>query len=88
MHSISPLRSNQPATSVTSRGTENLVAGQDHAHTYAAAMVAIAAGIAAAAGVMGWLHVFQYETTDDAFVDARTVSRSARRLLERSSTFR
>ena len=40
-------------------------------------MVAIAAGIAAAAGVMGWLHVFQYETTDDAFVDARTVAVSS-----------
>jgi membrane fusion protein (multidrug efflux system) len=37
-------------------------------------MVAIAAGIAVAAGVMWWLHVFQYESTDDAFVDARAVA--------------
>jgi membrane fusion protein, multidrug efflux system len=40
-------------------------------------MVAIAAGIAVAAGVMWWLHVFQYESTDDAFVDARTVAVSS-----------
>ena len=77
MHSISPLRSNQPATSSQVAAPKTSWRDRIHAHTYAAAMVAIAAGIAAAAGVMGWLHVFQYETTDDAFVDARTVAVSS-----------
>jgi hypothetical protein len=73
MHSISALGCNQPATS--SQGGAPKPSSRDtiHAHPYAAAMVAIAAGIAAAA-VMWWLHVFQYESTDDAFVDARTVA--------------
>ena len=77
MHSISPLRSNQPATSSQVAAPKTSWRDRIHAHTYAAAMVAIAAGIAAAAGVMGWLHMFQYETTDDAFVDARTVAVSS-----------
>jgi hypothetical protein len=74
MHSISALGCNQPATS--SQGGAPKTSWRDtiHAHPYASAMVAIAAGIAVAAGVMWRLHVFQYESTDDAFVDARTVA--------------
>jgi membrane fusion protein (multidrug efflux system) len=43
-------------------------------HPYAA--LAAAAGIAAvvAGGVMWWLHARDYESTDDAFIDARNVS--------------
>jgi membrane fusion protein (multidrug efflux system) len=40
-------------------------------------MVAIAAATAVAAGAMWWRHLLQYESTDDAFVDARTVAVSS-----------
>jgi membrane fusion protein (multidrug efflux system) len=48
-----------------------------HAHPYAAAMLAIAAVIVVGAGTMWWRHLLQYESTDDAFIDARTVAVSA-----------
>lgn len=41
------------------------------------AAVAIAAVIAIVGGAMWWRHVSQYEWTDDAFVDARSVAVSA-----------
>jgi membrane fusion protein (multidrug efflux system) len=41
------------------------------------AALAIAALIVIVAGVVWWLHARQYETTDDAFIDARTVSISS-----------
>jgi membrane fusion protein (multidrug efflux system) len=41
------------------------------------AAVAVAALIAIAAGVLWWLNASHFESTDDAFIDARTVSISA-----------
>jgi hypothetical protein len=86
MHSISPVGGNQSATSSQVWAPKTSWRDTIHAHPYAAAMAAIAAGIAAATGVMWWLHVFQYESTD-AHSSMRGRSRSALRLLERSSTF-
>jgi len=37
------------------------------------AAVAIGVLCAIIAGIAWWLHARQYETTDDAFIDARTV---------------
>jgi membrane fusion protein, multidrug efflux system len=53
------------------------VPGLLRCHPYAA--LAAAAGIAAvvAGGVIWWLHARDYESTDDAFIDARNVSVSA-----------
>jgi membrane fusion protein (multidrug efflux system) len=46
-------------------------------HPYVAAAVVIAVTTAIAAGLMWWRHLSQYESTDDAFVDARTVTISS-----------
>jgi membrane fusion protein (multidrug efflux system) len=46
-------------------------------HPYVAAAVVIAAATVIAAGLMWWQHLLQYESTDDAFVDARTVAVSS-----------
>jgi membrane fusion protein, multidrug efflux system len=43
-------------------------------HPYAALAVALVAAILMAAGVMWWLHARNYESTDDAFIDARNVN--------------
>src|SRR3981081_2625275 len=74
MHSLAPLPGNRQAAP-SQAGTEK-TSWRDtvHAHPYAAAMVAIAAIIAIAAAAMWWRHLLQYESTDDAFVDARTVA--------------
>ena len=46
-------------------------------HPYVAAAVVIAVVTVIAAGLMWWRHLLQYESTDDAFVDARTVAVSS-----------
>src|ERR1700737_4953505 len=46
-------------------------------HPYVAAAVVIAVATVIAAGLMWWRHLLEYETTDDAFVDARTVAVSS-----------
>ncbi|HEX5507037.1 MAG TPA: HlyD family secretion protein [Pseudolabrys sp.] len=46
-------------------------------HPWIAAVVAIAALAVLAGAVIWWLHARQYESTDDAFIDARTVQISA-----------
>ena len=43
-------------------------------HPYAVLTAAAAVAFLAAAGLMWWLHARNYESTDDAFVDARNVS--------------
>jgi membrane fusion protein, multidrug efflux system len=43
-------------------------------HPYLAAGGALALTLLLAAGVLWWLHARQYESTDDAFIDARSVS--------------
>jgi membrane fusion protein (multidrug efflux system) len=77
MHSIAPLHSDQKAPSPTGGAEKTRWQDTIHAHPYAAAIVAIAAVVAVAAAAMWWRHVFQYESTDDAFVDARTVTISS-----------
>ena len=42
-------------------------------HPYAALAAAVAVALLAAGGVMWWLHARNYESTDDAFIDARNV---------------
>jgi multidrug resistance efflux pump len=51
--------------------------GRFRGHPYVAAAVVIAAATVSAASLMWWQHLFQYESTDDAFVDARTVAISS-----------
>jgi membrane fusion protein, multidrug efflux system len=46
-------------------------------HPLLVAAAAVAAAIAVVAGVLWWLSARQYESTDDAFIDARTVSISS-----------
>ena len=46
-------------------------------HPFVVLAVAIVVLIAAAAALVWWLNARQYESTDDAFIDARTVSISA-----------
>jgi membrane fusion protein (multidrug efflux system) len=77
MHSIAPLPSSQRATSSQVGAQKASWRATIHAHPYAAPAVAIAAVVAVAAGAIWWRHLFQYESTDDAFVDARTVAVSA-----------
>ncbi len=43
-------------------------------HPYLAACGALALVVVLVAGVLWWLHARQYESTDDAFIDARSVS--------------
>src|SRR5262245_57102875 len=43
-------------------------------HPYWAAAGAFMLVMLVAAGVLWWLHARQYESTDDAFIDARSVS--------------
>jgi membrane fusion protein, multidrug efflux system len=43
-------------------------------HPYAALAVAAVAAILMAGGVIWWLHARNYESTDDAFIDARNVN--------------
>jgi membrane fusion protein (multidrug efflux system) len=43
-------------------------------HPHLAALVAVAGILIVVAGVLWWLHARQYESTDDAFIDARTVT--------------
>src|SRR6266446_5077294 len=77
MHSIAPLPGSQQAISSQVGAQKTSWRDMIHAHPYAAAVVAIAAVVAVAAGAVWWRHLFQYESTDDAFVDARTVAVSA-----------
>src|SRR5579859_893820 len=46
-------------------------------HPYAAAAAAVVVLLALAAMVLWWLNARHYETTDDAFVDARNVTISS-----------
>jgi membrane fusion protein (multidrug efflux system) len=46
-------------------------------HPVVTAAVAIGAAIIIAAGLMWWQYLSQYESTDDAFIDARTVAISS-----------
>jgi membrane fusion protein (multidrug efflux system) len=77
MHSLAPSPDNQQAVSSQAGAQEPSRRDTIRAHPYAAAMVAIAAIIAVTAGAMWSLHLLQYESTDDAFVDARTVAVSS-----------
>src|SRR5689334_9371800 len=43
-------------------------------HPYLAAGGAIALVLLIAAGVLWWLHARQFESTDDAFIDTRSIS--------------
>src|ERR1700761_6089580 len=43
-------------------------------HPYLAAGAAIALVLLLAGGVLWWLHARQYESTDDAFIDARSIT--------------
>src|SRR5262245_37695476 len=47
------------------------------ARPWLVAIIAIAAALALAAGIVWWLHARQFESTDDAFIDARTVTISS-----------
>ena len=77
MHSTVPLSSNQQAISSQVEARKTSWWDTIRARPYATAMVAIAAVISVAAGAIWWRHMLQYESTDDAFVDARTVAVSA-----------
>src|ERR1700730_17101527 len=77
MHSLAPLPGNRQDASSQAGAQKSSWRDTIHARPYAAAMVAIVAVIVIAAGAMWWRHVIQYEYTDDAFVDARTVAVSS-----------
>jgi membrane fusion protein (multidrug efflux system) len=77
MHSTVPLSSNQQAISSQVEARKNSWWDTIRARPYATAMVAIAAVVSVVAGAIWWRHMLQYESTDDAFVDARTVAVSA-----------
>jgi membrane fusion protein, multidrug efflux system len=77
MHSISPLPSSQKTTASQVGAQKTSWRDTIYAHPYVAAIVAIAAVVAFAAGALWWRHLLQYESTDDAFVDARTVAISS-----------
>src|SRR5258705_13214770 len=77
MHSLAPLPGNRQDASSQAGAQKSSWRDTIHAHPYAAAMVAIVAVIVIAAGAMWWRHLIQYESTDDAFVDARTVAVSS-----------
>ncbi len=67
---------NQPETT---RPLENADAkprspGLLRRHPYIVALVVLATVVATVAAVMWWLHARDYESTDDAFIDARNVS--------------
>src|SRR4051812_42202642 len=48
-----------------------------HRRPWLTAALGIAALCLVVAGILWWLHARQFESTDDAFIDARTVSISA-----------
>jgi membrane fusion protein (multidrug efflux system) len=77
MHSLAPLPGNRQDASSQAGAQKSSWRDTIHAHPYAAAMVAIVAVIVIAAGAIWWRHLIQYESTDDAFVDARTVAVSS-----------
>src|SRR5712672_2376624 len=77
MHSLAPLPGNRQDASSQAGAQKSSWRDTIHAHPYAAAMVAIVAVIVITAGAIWWRHLIQYESTDDAFVDARTVAVSS-----------
>ena len=77
MHSSAPLSGNQQATSTQGAARRTSWRDTIHAHPFAAATVAIVAILILALGAMWWRHLLQYESTDDAFIDARTVAVSS-----------
>src|SRR5260221_13986967 len=77
MHSLARLSGDRQAGSSQAGVQKSPWRDIVHAHPYAAALIAIAAVIVVAAGAIWWRHLLQYESTDDAFVDARTVAVSS-----------
>jgi membrane fusion protein (multidrug efflux system) len=77
MHSLAPPPGSRQAASSPAGAQKTSWRDIINAHPYAAAVVAIAAVIIVAAGAMWWQRLLQYESTDDAFVDARTVAVSS-----------
>jgi len=77
MHSTVSLTSNQRAGSSQVEAQKTSWRDTIRTRPYATAMVAIAAVFSVAASAIWWRHMLQYESTDDAFVDARTVAVSA-----------
>src|SRR5271166_3231061 len=75
MHSIIPKQSNQryPTTQAAARPWPDNI----NRHPYVAIAVVIIAAIVLAGGVIWWRHALQYESTDDAFIDARTITVSS-----------
>jgi membrane fusion protein, multidrug efflux system len=70
-------RRDRPRGNSDDKPAQNHAPGLLRRHPYLFALVAVVLALLAAGGVLWWLHARNFESTDDAFIDARNVSISA-----------